>query len=125
MKDTIFVPISLGGKKLRLFEKSRLLEVYPNDLPYDVLEEFRLSTNRNKILEDVHGTKYQLVTLEMKEELTTYQRFVFSSIDDVYRIGTKEPHVRILQPPDRDWVCLAAPVVERVFLSTLQLLNPF
>ena len=119
-KEAVFVPISLNEKKFRMTLRSRLLQVFLNDPPFQVLDEFRMPTNRNRILEDSHGTKYQLLTLVTDDERTTYQRFVFSSLDDVYCVGTKEPHFQILPATQRDCFYLAAPIVDRVLLATIQ-----
>ena len=63
-----FVPINHHEKKFRMSIKMRVAEIFLNDPPFGVLDEFRMIHNQNKILEDAYVTCYQLLALVTNDE---------------------------------------------------------
>jgi len=91
----------------------------------DVLEQFREIPNRDMIIEDSDGVKYKLLTLLVNGYRYNYQRFVWGSNKRMYRIGTKEPNVRLKKYEGKSHFYLGFPVIQHVPISTVLMHNVF
>ena len=91
--EAIFIPINPKEGKLCPCGNTRGEIVAVNNPVHDVLDAFRMLSNKNMILRDSEGRKYQLLTLMCTGIPMTFQRFVVSNKYRMYRVGTKEPNI--------------------------------
>lgn len=123
--EEFFIPINPRDPKYRENDKNEALIVDENSSIFNVLEAFKLSTNRKSILRDSKGRRYQLLTLEQGGFLHTYQRFVVDHKYRVYRLGTRECNYRLPSPKARSQMYLAYPIAQLVAMTAITRYNKF
>ena len=123
--EEFFIPINTHDSKYRGCQRTKSKSIDEGSTLYGVLEAFKLVPNRNRILRDETGRKYQLLTMEQGGCLHTFQRFVVDYKHRVYRLGTKEPHYRLALCGKRSTMFVPFPIAEHVAISAIVKYNPF